>query len=316
MRYSIIIPAFNAEKTIARCIDSIRACSPIKSHELILVDDGSSDSTAKIAKSKKVKVIKLNNNFGPSYARNKGAKAAKGEILVFIDSDVLLEKGTFLRIENEFKENRNIYGVCLGINPKCEMKDIISIYKNIYMHNYCESDKTWLLTMAFAIKRNAFFETKGFNEKNRVCEDMVFGEEMLKRGYKFKFLNTLWINHVHRYTPIEFLLTEIRRSKAYSQIMLTNFFSKSKINSHVLSSMPLSMLAAAILPLAFIMKSLLFFIIMATVFYFLNIKILNLTTKYFGIFSTVKAAPLILFDYYLFMIGLSLGAIDYMRGTK
>ena len=86
-RFSVIIPAFNAATTLARAIDSVRAQSwPV--HEIIVVDDGSTDDTANVARrfGDAVRLIRQRNS-GVSVARNAGAAAATGDWLAFLDAD-------------------------------------------------------------------------------------------------------------------------------------------------------------------------------------------------------------------------------------
>jgi glycosyltransferase involved in cell wall biosynthesis len=86
-RFSVIIPAFNAASTLARAIESVRAQS-WPAHEIIVVDDGSSDDTARVAESfgDAVKLIRQPNS-GVAIARNAGAHAASGDWLAFLDAD-------------------------------------------------------------------------------------------------------------------------------------------------------------------------------------------------------------------------------------
>jgi GT2 family glycosyltransferase len=86
-RFSVIIPAFNAAATLARAIESVRAQS-WSAHEIIVVDDGSSDATAEVAGrfGDAVRLIREGNS-GVSVARNAGATAASGDWLAFLDAD-------------------------------------------------------------------------------------------------------------------------------------------------------------------------------------------------------------------------------------
>lgn len=86
-RFSVIIPTFNAAMTLARAIDSVRAQSwPV--HEIIVVDDGSTDDTADVVRrfGDAVRLIRQRNS-GVSVARNAGAAAATGDWLAFLDAD-------------------------------------------------------------------------------------------------------------------------------------------------------------------------------------------------------------------------------------
>lgn len=86
-RFSVIIPAFNAAATLARAIESVQAQS-WSAHEVIVVDDGSTDATAEVARQfgDTVRLIQQPNS-GVSVARNAGASAATGDWLAFLDAD-------------------------------------------------------------------------------------------------------------------------------------------------------------------------------------------------------------------------------------
>ena len=86
MRFSIIIPAYNAEAYLSRCLDSIFA-QEFEDYEVIVIDDGSTDGTpAVLNRYSQVKVISQDNH-GMATARNRGLEAAQGEYILFIDSD-------------------------------------------------------------------------------------------------------------------------------------------------------------------------------------------------------------------------------------
>jgi glycosyltransferase involved in cell wall biosynthesis len=88
MKFSVIIPAYNAEQYIAKAIQSgLNQTYP--PHEIIVIDDGSTDGTAAVAESfpAPVRVIRLAENMGVSMARNRGVQASTGDWLAFLDAD-------------------------------------------------------------------------------------------------------------------------------------------------------------------------------------------------------------------------------------
>tara|TARA_Y100000310_G_scaffold343159_1_gene449507 strand:+ start:19354 stop:21360 length:2007 start_codon:yes stop_codon:yes gene_type:complete len=89
---SFIIPTYNREDTIEKCLNSVYAVKCDK--EVIIIDDHSNDATLSIVKEKfpKVKIIQNKKNKGPSFSRNIGIKESKGEFIFFVDSDVFLTK--------------------------------------------------------------------------------------------------------------------------------------------------------------------------------------------------------------------------------
>ena len=88
---SVIIPVFNAEKTIASTISSA-LFQTYDNFEIILVNDKSTDNTLKILKDtndKRLRIINLRKNSGAAKARNTGISAAKGDFIAFLDADDL-----------------------------------------------------------------------------------------------------------------------------------------------------------------------------------------------------------------------------------
>ena len=98
---SVIIPAYNAEGTLAAAVESVLKLSP-SVIECIVVDDCSTDNTREIARASGAKVICLAENSGPGIARNIGAKEAKGEFLAFTDSDCIVPVNWLQEFHNHY----------------------------------------------------------------------------------------------------------------------------------------------------------------------------------------------------------------------
>lgn len=89
-KYSIIIPVYNVEKYIKKCLDSVFSQTD-KDFEVIVVNDGTKDNSMDIVKKYDAKIINQKNQ-GLSAARNRGVKEAVGDYLIFLDSDDYWEK--------------------------------------------------------------------------------------------------------------------------------------------------------------------------------------------------------------------------------
>jgi len=168
MNSSIIIPAFNAEKTIEKTINSLLNQS-IKPAEIIVVNDGSTDLTQKILEKIAVKntTIKLfnRNNSGISASRNFGAKKALGETIVFLDSDVVVEKNWLEKMLALLKENvfcvSGKYSVELNGSLSSDFFAFVVGSSSFQGYN-------------IALNKKDFLEFNGFNEKMKYCEDPEF----------------------------------------------------------------------------------------------------------------------------------------------
>ncbi len=108
---SIVIPAYNASRTIRDCLDSIlQQDYPRDRFEVIIVDNGSKDDTPEIVKRYPVKLAYERKLQGPHAATNTGIREAQGDILVFTDSDCIAKQGWLRAMVKPF-EDENIVGV-------------------------------------------------------------------------------------------------------------------------------------------------------------------------------------------------------------
>ena len=104
---SIIIPVHNGSQYLERCLSAIESSS-YRSYEVILVDDGSTDDSAEIARRHGARVIRLSHRSGPAAARNRGSEEAKGDILFFVDADIVIKKETIARMVDDFNEKPDV----------------------------------------------------------------------------------------------------------------------------------------------------------------------------------------------------------------
>ena len=110
MKISVIIPAYNVEKYIEKCLESLKK-QTLKNFEIIVIDDGSKDNTKEVVEQyiEKNKEIKIScyskENGGLASARNYGVKYAKGEYISFLDADDYLEEDLFEKLNKYMEEN-------------------------------------------------------------------------------------------------------------------------------------------------------------------------------------------------------------------
>jgi len=90
----VIIPAYNASRTLTACLTSVQNAVYDDTVEIIVVDDSSTDDTADIATQLGCRLIRRSANNGPALARNAGANAAHGDILIFVDADTEMRADT------------------------------------------------------------------------------------------------------------------------------------------------------------------------------------------------------------------------------
>lgn len=172
-KFSIIVPVYNVEKYIKKCLDSIFN-QTFKDFEVIVVNDGTKDNSMDIVKNYKVKTINQKNQ-GLSEARNNGVKKAVGEYLIFIDSDDYIEKDLLKKINNSLDNNPDVvrYQAKDIINDK-EIEysekeftglDGVEAFKEITKYHYVEP--AWL----YSVKRDYYLKNKFAFKKGTYHED-------------------------------------------------------------------------------------------------------------------------------------------------
>lgn len=205
---SVIVPVYNVEKYLKRCVDSILNQS-YKDFELILVDDGSKDSSGKICDEygqtdSRVKVIHKENG-GVSAARNTGLKFATGEYVMFVDSDDYIDEDTLLEMtkyagsdivtsglrfvdinENLLFENNNDTIEKININ-----EFINNNYVDFYKKYILSGPYNKLYKRQIIIQENIFF-----NENLSICEDGLFVINYLSVAKTISNVSKCFYNYV------------------------------------------------------------------------------------------------------------------------
>lgn len=110
---SVIVPAYNSEDKIGKCLKSLLSMSH-SDYEVILVDDGSEDNTVEVAKNYDVEIIQQENS-GPATARDTGVSESQGDYLFFTDSDCLVPENWIDAMLENFEDKIGIVGG--GLNP-------------------------------------------------------------------------------------------------------------------------------------------------------------------------------------------------------
>ena len=178
-RFSIIIPVFNAQSTLDKCLKSIINLRGFENCELIVVNDASTDISVEIAKKYGAKVVSNSVNKGAAATRNAGTRVAQGKILLFIDSDVVLSSRNILKYINEDFESLDICGVFGVYDEKIAFDNFFSAYKHLYM---CYGNLTSVRfgqtadSAILAVLRKNYLEIGGFNENysGAMAEDVEF----------------------------------------------------------------------------------------------------------------------------------------------
>ena len=167
---SIIIPTYNEEKDISKCLESLEN-QAFKDFEIIVVDDGSTDKTREIVrKFKKVKLIKGKHK-GPGYSRNLGVNQSKGKILVFIDSDMEFDKNYLKNLISPILKNSGIIGTTHDTEI---VRNIENKWSRCWGKIRVSKENAKDVKIFRAIRKREFLKFGGFDSKYGYADDQTF----------------------------------------------------------------------------------------------------------------------------------------------
>jgi glycosyltransferase involved in cell wall biosynthesis len=260
-RVSVIVPARNAAATLARCLEAAIAQAG-DDIEVIVVDDCSTDDTRAVASRYPVRLIELPQHSGVSAARNRGADAARGDVLLFLDADVVLASGGMRRVLATMS-NPEVGALIGSYDANPDDQSIVSRFKNLahhYFHQHSRREATTFWGACGAIRRECFLAVGGFDEKRYKLpsiEDVELGSRLVERGVRIVLDPELQVKHLKKWTLASLVVTDVtRRAIPWTLLWMErrrlqsdlNFSYDQRIAAMVSVAMVLSTVLAAAIP--------------------------------------------------------------------
>lgn len=188
--FSIIIPAYNEEKLLPRCLSSVDAAAARagEPYEVIVANNCSTDRTAEVARMHGVKVVDVERRC-ISTVKNQGAAAATGKYLVFVDADNMVSENMLVEIMKCLEGGRYVGG---GVaNVRTDRKSLGITLTLLFLAPFLPF--TGVSIYVFYLPREVFWEVGGFNEDKYAMEDVDFAMKLKRLGKSrgLKFMN-LW----------------------------------------------------------------------------------------------------------------------------
>jgi glycosyltransferase involved in cell wall biosynthesis len=225
IRFSIIIPVYNAARTIKECLEAVYK-QTYNNFEVIIVDDRSKDNSTEIAEKFPCKIIKNPENLGAAKTRNRGSEKADGDILYFIDADTIPKPDVLEKLANIFSKENSPAAVVGAYTPVTPVEDFYSRFQNYYTffnHEKCQEGKIhWFWTACGAIKKDVFFKLGKFNERytGASAEDMHMGYDLSISGYEIILDKSIEVTHLHHHTFKSIMRNDLKKSAAWTQLFL------------------------------------------------------------------------------------------------
>ncbi|HWO41821.1 MAG TPA: glycosyltransferase family 2 protein [Candidatus Eisenbacteria bacterium] len=223
---SVIVPVYNDSKNLGECLSALERVARADT-EIIVVNDASTDDSAAVAERFGVRVVNLPKNSGPAVARNTGARHASGDILFFVDSDVVLAPDALDRLEQAFAPRPDLAAVFGSYDACPRASGLISQYRNLLHHFVHQNGNTEASTFwagCGAIRRGVFEAVGGFDEGRfrwPSIEDIELGYRLRRAGYPILLEKSLQATHLKRWTFGSMLRTDVvGRALPWSRLIL------------------------------------------------------------------------------------------------
>lgn len=224
---SIIMPVYNGTEFIVKSLPPLIAMQRRgEIREVIVVDDSSTDETPQLAEQLGARVIPSGGRLGPGAARNVAASLADGDILWFVDADVIIHDDAALYMEEGFTDPE-VVAVFGSYDDTPPAQNFLSQYKNLVHHFYHHRGRREASTFwsgCGAVRKQSFLEVGGFDIemfKRPSIEDIELGYRLREAGGKIMLFPELQSTHLKVWRFLNLIHTEICcRAIPWSRLML------------------------------------------------------------------------------------------------
>lgn len=222
---SIVIPVYNGGAGFRRCLASFQT-GTVRPDELIVVADGDSDGSWRVAESLGARILRLPETGGPARARNAGARLARGDVLFFVDADVVVHSDALGRVVAAFRDNPELAALFGSYDDAPAEPNFLSQYRNLLHHFVHQSSREQASTFwsgCGAIRREIFLGMGGFDEHYRhpSIEDIELGYRLARAGHPIKLCKDIQATHLKEWRAGSLLRTDLfRRAVPWTELIL------------------------------------------------------------------------------------------------
>lgn len=222
---SVVVPFHDNPAQLERCLAGLAASrAPC---ELILVDDASSDARSiELAKAAADRYVRLERNSGPAAARNAGAKLARGSVLVFVDSDVVIQPDTLERMRAAFAADPGAAALFGSYDDEPAQRSTVSAYRNLlhhWVHQRGPREASTFWAGCGAVRKTDFEAVGGFDPSYRQpsIEDIELGMRLKSAGRRILLLPEIQCKHLKHWKLVQMVVVDVtRRALPWTKLLI------------------------------------------------------------------------------------------------
>lgn len=237
---SVVVPVHFGGEGFRACFRAIREQLGPRD-EVVIVADGETDGAWRGLDGPGVRVLLNPTPQGPAHARNRGARAAAGDLLFFVDADCVLQPGAMGRARDAFRSEAGLSAAIGSYDDAPAHPAFLSQYRNLlhhYTHQRSHDEIPTFWGACGAIRRSAFLEVGGFDEGyGRPCiEDVELGYRLARAGHRIRLIKDLQVRHLKAWTPRATLRTDVLdRAAPWTELLLERGAIENNLNVDVRS---------------------------------------------------------------------------------
>lgn len=215
---TVIMPAYNGVSTLRRALEALEGSDlPRDQFEMMVVDDGSVDETSVVAAEYCDTVVRLSGKpHGPAFARNRAAEVARGEVLVFVDADVVVHPDALSQIARRMRAEPEVSAIFGSYDDRPASPGLVSQYRNLlhhYVHQKGRGEAETFWAGLGAVRRDEFIEVGMFDEWHYArpqIEDIELGRRLRRGEHKVMLDPDIQGTHLKRWTLRNTLMSDFQ----------------------------------------------------------------------------------------------------------
>jgi GT2 family glycosyltransferase len=247
---SVIIPTYFGGSGLVQCVRSV--LDELGSgDEIVVVADGESDRAWEGLAGPNVRVLVNPTRRGPAYARNRGAEAARGDLLFFVDADCVVAPGTLSQVRRAF-EDTTLSALIGSYDDAPAHPSFPSQYRNLlhhYTHQRSRDEIRTFWAACGAVRQKAFFAVGGFDERYEwpCVEDIDLGYRLSDAGHRIRIVKDLQVKHLKEWTAASIVRTDVLlRAAPWTELLLRRGIVEDNLNTSKRSRVSLATVATAL----------------------------------------------------------------------
>lgn len=223
---SLIVPVYRGGADFRRCLAQLFHLSPPAAEVIVVVDGADEDDgSGAAAEAAGARVIYLPQRSGPAAARNAGARLASGELLLFVDADVVPNPALVAQVQAVFATEPHLAALIGSYDDAPGATSFLSQYRNLlhhYVHQTAEPQATTFWGACGAVRRQVFWAVGGFDENYTIpaMEDVELGYRLNGAGYVIRLCRDIQVQHLKHWSALNLLRTDIfQRAIPWAQLL-------------------------------------------------------------------------------------------------